>query len=251
MKQSDLLGYLGFNNDDVFYEKNKLKESFIRLLFYDSKDIATQQLLFYSTIFYDTTKLYGKYIRNKYSEYYNKDGKEVIGIGVFNEFKTNELNEEKRLSTHIEIFDEFSDKSSEGFYIYLFNEMLPINEEKTIYMKVEFNHAGYGRTIPLTMPVCQDKYGELHPLKGDGTTIVNDNDIIETRYYPSSYIVTNENGQKIDMNRLYQDMFIEIRIKYDFDLKKYIWYLPRKQDEWNGDNNNSKIIFNLFEPRIQ
>lgn len=258
MEQSDLLGYLGFNDDDVFYEKNKLKESFIRLLFYDKKDIQTQQLLFYSTIFYNSKKLYGKYTKNKtHGEYYDRFGTPVVGIGVFNEYNAfkqnnNKVDETKRLSTHIEVFDEYSKEASEGFYIYLFGETLPTNEEKTIYMKVEFNHAGYGRTIPLTMPVCEDIDGELHPLKKDGVKIKVDKDgTTEMRYYPKDYKIIEDGKEKIDMNKLYQDMFIEIRIRYDFNLGKYIWYLPRKKDSWNGgDGSNKKIIFNLFEPRL-
>ena len=48
--------------------------------------------------------------------------------------------------------DEFyTQKSSEGFNIYFFPDEVIATENvgKTIYMKVEFNHAGYGRTIPM------------------------------------------------------------------------------------------------------
>ena len=45
-------------------------------------------------------------------------------------------------------------KSAEGFNLYLFAEdhnLLDENGEKTIYMRVEFNHAGNGKTIPMIM----------------------------------------------------------------------------------------------------
>ena len=43
--QSDLLSYLGFTNDDVKYQKSKLKKSFLRISFYDSDNIGNQNLL--------------------------------------------------------------------------------------------------------------------------------------------------------------------------------------------------------------
>ena len=60
-----------------------------------------------------------------------------------------------RLDTKIVLTNEYDrTKSSEGFNLYLFAEDKNINlenAEKTIYMKVEFNHAGNGKTIPLIM----------------------------------------------------------------------------------------------------
>ena len=59
-----------------------------------------------------------------------------------------------RLDCKFVIKDEFNtEKSSEGFNIYYFpdeiKELAKENTGKTIYMKVEFNHAGFGRTIPM------------------------------------------------------------------------------------------------------
>ena len=42
---SDLLHFLNFSNDDVHYQKNKLKKSFLRLSFYDSMNPANQNLI--------------------------------------------------------------------------------------------------------------------------------------------------------------------------------------------------------------
>ena len=62
--QSDLLSYLGFTNDDVKYQKSKLKKSFLRISFYDSDNIANQNLLHTATIFLDSGDLFAKYIKN-------------------------------------------------------------------------------------------------------------------------------------------------------------------------------------------
>ena len=53
----DLLGYLGFTDDDVYYQKDALKKSFLRLSFYDSPNRETQKLLYYYTIYFDTNMI--------------------------------------------------------------------------------------------------------------------------------------------------------------------------------------------------
>lgn len=141
---SDAIGYLGFTEDDIKYQKLKLKKSFLRLSFYDSKDPLTQNLLFYSTIFMDSGKLYGKYIK-----LLKESKKNNTSISLFD----NESIEEKRLSSQFIVRDEYDiTKSSEGFNIYLFEDDMPLkNNENDIYLKIEFNHAGYGRTIPFVL----------------------------------------------------------------------------------------------------
>jgi hypothetical protein len=110
------------------------------------------------------------------------------------------------------------DKSSEGFYLYLFPEYIG----KTIYMKVEFNHAGYGRTIPLVYI----KNGKL----------------------PISYMFKKENGKVItknDLSDLYNDMYIPITIGYDEINNDYIYSydvpIPAIGE---------KTVINLYEPKI-
>jgi len=144
-KKSDMLGYLNFNDDDVFFSKTKLTKSFVRFSFYTSKDPIEQKLLYYSTSFFDIHEL-----RQKYIKLLIKNGRKPEK----NErpFVLTDDNE-NRLDSTIKLTDEHnSDKSSDGFNIYLFLEDAPIeNSEKTIYMKVEFNHAGNGKTIPMIL----------------------------------------------------------------------------------------------------
>ena len=65
-EMSDLVGYLGFDDDDIYYQKTKVKKSFLRLLFYDSMSVLNKNLVTYSTAFVDSGKLFTKYslIRN-------------------------------------------------------------------------------------------------------------------------------------------------------------------------------------------
>lgn len=159
---SDLLCFLDFSNDDIRYQKNKLKKSFLRLSFYDSMNPANQNMLGYSTIFLDSGNLFSKYVR-----YFETDGYKIIGYdknnyGIYNidskPKKGNRVDreygfdEEHRLSSQFVVKNKnTSTASSEGFYLYLWKDnesVLP----QDLYMKVEFNHAGYGRTIPFMMP---------------------------------------------------------------------------------------------------
>lgn len=154
-KIADLIGFLNFTNNDIFYSKHKVSKSFYRLLFYDSKDPIEQKLLYYSTVFIDGTELLSKYLKQLM---FMEDSASDV---VVNEVAVNNKNVDVvfcenndvgcRLDTTITITNEYDkQRCSEGFNIYLFKDDAPEgNVSKTIYMKVEFNHAGNGKTIPL------------------------------------------------------------------------------------------------------
>ena len=221
---SDLIGKIGFTDDDVYYTKECLKKSFIRLSFYDSPDRRTQSLLFYSTIFVDSKKLLSKFYKNV-----NNGVKDNI---VLNEqIKSVGVDDLLRLDMSFKCFDKYSlDGSSEGFYLYLFSGISKGALCMPIYMKAEFNHAKFGKKIPFVMPVDKD------------------NNIIEPtdKNFPTSYTVIDEYGQmSADMNRLFSDMYVKLLVKYDYISNRYVWMLPREIPDCNG-----KIKFNLFEPRI-
>lgn len=118
---------LGFTEDDVRNKSNRLKKTFIRLSFYDSKDFKTQNLLGYSNIFVDINYLYREYL-------YSGQPFSSLNISF--------IVENPRLSSKI--------KSFEGYYLYLFKDDLSKKSDKTIYMKVEFNNALNGRSVLFT-----------------------------------------------------------------------------------------------------
>ena len=112
-----------------------------------------------------------------------------------------------RVDTKVVLTNEYDrTKSSEGFNIYLFSDDKNLNlenSEKTIYMKVEFNHAGNGKTIPLIM-WPKDKNGVY-------TALTVDN-FIENLYIP---------------------------IKLTYIDGKYVYYIPGAK---NNDNGNIDLI---------
>lgn len=222
--QSDLLGYLAFTDNDVRYQKMKVKKSFIRLSFFNSDDPLEQSLLYYSTIFLDGGSLFGKYMKVRNEMIKKKlvvddpdEPAAVIKYSGDTEFTT-------RVDSQFSVMDEYQmEKSSEGFNIYMFADDVPNegengsgdtneeNDDNTIYMKVEFNHAGLGRTIPF---VAWPKDGSL----------------------------------KFSDIRKY--LYIPIKIAY---INGRYCYYPDIKDYYNKniiefDNENRTISFNLFEP---
>lgn len=242
LNASDLLGFLDFTNDDVFYQKSKLSKSFLRLTFYDSPDPKRQSLLHSATVFVNEGALYNKFINNvKNGEFINiiENSDSVsransqgvsTSISVDNEVYDNGnvvLDDEKRLSSQFILKNRYEEEtSSEGFYIYMFKNLSNKLHEKSIYMKVEFNHAGVGRTIPFILPMNEDG---TEPLKFN-----NDND---------EDWETLKKGVKL--KDLYKNMFIELKVVYDAINNRYAYYRPQPNEK--GD---TKMIFNLFELKI-
>lgn len=215
----DLLGYLGFTDDDIFYQKNCVKKSFVRLSFYDSPYRNKQSLLFYSTIFLDSGELYGKYTRNISRGF---DGESMVGSsGMTNN------NDFESLDCKLSISNAFDrTKSSEGYYLYLYPSLCK-NGETTIYMKVEFNHAKFGYTIPLSAP-SEDSYKKY------------------------GYIGSSNNYSN-DMKRLLNDLYIPVKIRYDKEKNSYMWYVEDMVITKNENiikSENYEITFNLYEPIV-
>ena len=241
-EQSDLLSYLGFTDADVKYRKNKLKKSFLRLLFYDSMQPTNQNLIAYSTVFIDTGNLYGKYMRNfengdvKYSRCSdNGDVKQgLIGGRVNREpygFDTDSDStyiESLRLSSQFVVKDKYlSDSSSEGFYLYLWKSM-ETTVHSDIYMKVEFNHAGYGRTIPFMLPF---KNGDIKTFQN----IVDDWNNADGGY---------------DIRQYNDYSYIRLKYYYDNTAKEHYYYVDNGT---YGDSigEDGIITLNLYEAKVR
>ena len=292
-KQSDLLTYLGFENSDVRYQKNKLSRSFIRIMFYDSLNLGNQNLLYYSTIFVDSGKLFGKYINHIEDTPYNsvvyetneeteietinaeKSQTELVGIRVDREptgdllkdeddvaFDNIDQVEELRLSCQFTVQDKFqSNASSDGFYLYLWKDNETGVIPTDIYMKVEFNHAGYGRTIPFMMPFWDPVKFEKatdKPLKERGIKTFKEilNDWNSTKdeneiWRNEGNITDGQYGARQYMKYSY----IHFKYKYDKIHKQHIYYLD---DEFYGTNpedggvhyQDNVMTINLYEAKM-
>ena len=337
--QSDLLSYLGFDDDDVKYQKSKLKKSFLRISFYDSDNIANQNLLHTATIFLDSGELFAKYIKNietedEYkatktiiaqknpeisfkagsiltsSEYEKLDDEnrikcvisgellaanggsssdkegytmyDKVGMSVNREpmrkraldksldFGDNidEL-ERLRMSSQIVVTDKNSSKrSSEGFYFYTYKSNDNGVYPSDIYMRVEFNHAGYGRVIPFMMPYIrksEEKLKENSPGYERYTKTDRKENKIKTFddicYDWSEIDIDKENNPLKDDSdigysavRYMKYCHIKWKYRYDKHTQKHIYYLDPDvygtgvtSDNKHGNN----IILNLYEGKIR
>ena len=249
-RQSDLLCYLGFNDSDVKYQKLKLKKSFIRLSFFDSPNRLNQNLLCYSTIYLDSGLLFSKMMRGanrKVCENNNVKGLYVVS-GQTSDTRYDDLKvdrepcldpnyftmedvEQYRLSSQITVSDRLSASCSEGFYLYLWTD----NDNRTIpsdiYMRVEFNHAGYGRVIPMTMP-----YG--------ANGVYTFDDIFS--------IWKNDGGWGVKKNEKYS--YIHFKYVYDKEKFQHVYYLDTEfYNNMNSiylDGTPDELEINLYEANI-
>ena len=245
----DELDVLGFTEDDIRFKKTKLKKSFLRLSFYSSKNLLDKELLYYSTIFFDTGELYSIYSNIKN---YKKNSNSQNVNPAFN--KTN-TNKSLRLSAKFTLHNKFNTtKSSEGFYLYLFpNEVEGENKPRTIYMKVEFNHAGYGKTVAMMLP--RERYERIgydentkEPLYGKNI-VYNDNfPPLESSStdFPLTFLKEVDGLVDNDYERYTNSVMIPVNIIYDTRTKSYAYYFP-----WFNRANENKITINLWEPRIR
>lgn len=229
VNSSNLIGYLGFTDDDIYNQKNRVKQTFIRLSFYDDKNPLTQNLLCYSTIFLDGGDLFGKYVKRRamIEESYDPDYEEYVqelDPVVWN--PTADTDTCSAVTCQLIVNDEYDmTRSGEGFNLYLFREDAPIeNEVQNIYMKVEFNHAGIGRTVPLIF-WRKDKDG---------------------------------NAETLTMKNYLDNLYIPIEISLSD--RGYVYSFPdaiSAEDREHGGRcngivwENERLVLNLFEPMIE
>lgn len=240
---ADELCDLGFTEDDIRFRKTKLKKSFLRLMFYSSNNPLDRELLYYSTIFLNTGELYKKYANIK-----NKRDENGYVLPAFDETRTEE---DLRLSAKFTIKNKYNtDNSSEGFYLYLFpNELKEENVVRTIYMKVEFNHAGYGKTVAMMVPRRRNKmsYTVDGETKTKVTYNIHNSPLLHSDSdFPLTFTKTENGMVDNDFERYSDSIMIPVNIIYSKDKKEYLYYFP-----WYNKASQNKITINLWEPRMR
>lgn len=257
---SDLLYFLNFTEDDVFYQKSKIGKSFLRLSFYDSPDENSQNLLHMSTIFMNENLLYKKYINNINKDEIKRDDEYTYKF--YNQLAANDpitycsVNTEPvgnktatmvdysrdRLDSQFVVKNRYeTDTSSEGYYLYMFKEYGTKLRPSPLYMKVEFNHAGEGKVIPFIMPTITNS---------GLTCMVNDPDSHEITDELSDEGVFNKFKLGIPLSDVTKYQYIKLEVKYDEKEHRYVYYMPSsftKSELWN----NNIMTFNLWELKIK
>lgn len=235
MEASDLVGLLGFTNNDVYYQKSKIGKSFLRFSYYDSIDPQNQTLLATSTVFMDEHSLFKKYIDNSrknvniYKTISETSATTCIDkITVKSEFvdekkksskattcdkKNIKIDENKRLGSRLIISNKYNtDTSSEGFYIYMFKEYSKNLHPRQIFMKVDFNHAGIGSTIPFIKPMewKENVNGNLTPT------------------VPLDFNKCDKLKEGILLEQKYAQDYIPLYAVYDFKNKEYAYVFDKR-----------------------
>ena len=256
---SDLLYFLNFTNDDVFYQKQKIGKSFLRLSFYDSNHPYNSNLLYTTTVFMSETNLFNTYINaDKTQSLYANIGDRGITKtsqnGIIYDMVDNQnivknisvstepcqsdnanfltFDESKRLSCKFTIKNRYTAvDSSEGFYLYLFKELTNGLHERTIYLKIEFNHAGLGKTVKFMQMYETDYKGDKHLIDW------------------SQYENYDKYKDGYTLEEIQNHLYIEVKIRYDEKNKCFCYYFPQWMSEFNSDKNIMKL--NLFEIKIK
>lgn len=296
--KSDLLSLLKFTDNDVFFQKDKISKSFIRLEFYDSPDSKTQSLLFYSTVFMDSNDLYHKYIKGTDNGEYNflTTTNVLISAGTYvssecngeikSDISTNtepvdkdtylvtdnagnivvkQFYDDLRISAKIIVKDRYkTGTSSDGFYIYMFKNYSTNLYERSIYLKVSFNHAGLGKSVQFYYPRTfkansldithltinsAEINGKEYELYNPYTVKMYDSNNKPVYYRIESALEKNIDKIKkgYSLKDIYYQQYIELRVIYDAINKRYCYYFPFNDNTCYKDN---KMIFNLFEIKI-
>lgn len=137
------------------------------------------------------------------------------------------FDESVRLSSRLVVDNKYdTDTSSEGFYIYMFREYSKKLHPKDIYMKIEYNHAGVGKTIPLFVPMNLDD--EKNPER------LTFKDLEELK-------------KGIPLDQVYKQSYIPLKAVYDFKNKEYAYMFDEHYIE---PIENGVLNLNLFEMKI-
>ena len=177
--------------------------------------------------------MFGKYVKRKaWLESEDEDFDHLVTPVVWS--PTADTDACSAVTSQLMVNDEYDmTRSGEGFNLYLFREDAPVeNDPQDIYMKVEFNHAGIGRTVPLIRwPKEKDEEGKEIP---------------------------NGNADKLTIENYLSNLYIKVRIA--LTEKGYVYTFPNtvsSEDKNNGGKRNGivweneRLILNLFEPMLE
>lgn len=152
---------------------------------------------------------------------------------------TEMLKDTRRISSRFSITNKYNtDTSSEGFYLYMFREYSENLRPKPIYMKIEFNHAGIGKTIPFIVP--------MHWSGGTET---------DNEYVPERKLTLKDDLEELKegypLSYVYAQTYIPLYAVYDYNHKQYAYVFDDRYIDRETLDKENKIRLNLFEIKIK
>lgn len=223
----DSVYFMGFDEDDIYYQKKKVTETFLRVSIYNTPDRRTQKLLYTAKIYINSANLYGEYIENLTSSGKTRFLEEMVSISgnplstIETQFVCTHKYDPNEAFVYTHKYD--PNEATEGFYFHLFPSNLDnyVGEwPPRVYMKCELNNAKYGMSIPLV-------------LFSDG--------------FKAGYLKETGGSFEVEMNELYKDLYIPIKISRNNEKDRYEWEFIGDV-KWEAEDN--AVTLNLFEPRV-
>jgi len=133
-------GAIGFDNDDIKYERNNFLQTFLYLAFYDTDNPMNQRLVSYVTLFSEITQ----------DNLLPDNASQVIAYGSViglpgQPKRATDIPLQFVLSSPI-----FNPRGfGEGYHLYDYKDELDIGQWKYLYMKASFKNAKTGKTTGL------------------------------------------------------------------------------------------------------
>lgn len=155
---------IGYNQADFKFQRNNLMKSFMTLLFYDSDDLFTQNLVFYNIM---NTNI--KVVNSKVNEVPVRFvGSDPIKIANFSNYNTD---------TYV---------NSNGFFLYNYKvELIDSDGEnipKVLYMKAQYNNAKTGKVKIFMNTNTQQTISNLNINKNLFTKYILEKKLINNTY---------------------------------------------------------------------
>ena len=137
---STFYGQIGFTNDDIKYQKNSFKETFLNLAFYDTDNPLNQRLISNITLYSEITK------DNLLPSVADQIAIYTTQIGIPGQPKpANEIPLTFTLQNPILNRAGFA----EGYHLYDYKDELSIGGYKYLYMRASFKNAKTGKSTNL------------------------------------------------------------------------------------------------------
>ena len=147
------------------------------------------------------------------------------------------FNDSYRLSSKMVVSDKhITERSSEGYYMYIFKEYSKNRHENMVWLKFDFYHAGIGKVIPMIVPRAMS----------------DSNSGIGTPYYLHKSSDLTKLKEGFSTKDIYKQTYLPMYVKFDDVSKRYVYYLPESLKTNTELKIDSDIMsFTLFETKFK
>lgn len=237
---SDLLGELGFSDKDVRTRSRALRESCLRIAYYDSDNEGSQNLIGYSVAYMDADRMYDRFNRGQggaagiYHDIRIDDGRVLsMSVGAYKEYipaagEGVDAIEGRRLGARIEVGNRASSGvGREGFCMYMFYD----GGVMDVYAKFDFYNAKANAMVPLMVPY-----------------VVNPRSAAERRLKSQADIAGDWDGGGYGTRLVGKYSYLRLKSCYDAVGGRYVYYLD--PEVYGFGTGSDTIELGLYEARM-